>query len=226
MSALRHAPGVDGSTLSAGLQSCRRLSGANLIWRGGRKFALTPEGKSAIAAAEAIETVVASAKSAIRVAKQGVEGVVKFSFVSSIVPVLLPLMTELAAKYPRLTIEMQADNRRMDLAIGEADVALRMARPSETDLVARRAVVMGWGVYASKDYADKFGLPATPGELSSHRLVHYIEELHVQPAIRWLRRFPPAKCADHARQQHRHGGQCHSLRQEHWRRAVLRSGEP
>jgi DNA-binding transcriptional LysR family regulator len=181
--------GVDGSTVSRRLAALEKAVGATLILRGGRKFALTPEGKSAIAAAEAIATAVSSAKSAIRTAKQGVEGVVKFSFVSSIVPVLMPLLAEMAAKYPLLTLEMQADNRRMDLAKGEADVALRMARPSEPDLIARRAVVMGWGVYAAKNYAAKYGLPASHGELSSHRLVHYIEELHVQPAIRWLEDF-------------------------------------
>jgi DNA-binding transcriptional LysR family regulator len=183
------ALGVDGSTVSRRLAVLEKAVGATLILRGGRKFVLTPEGKSAIAAAEAIETAVSSAKSAIRTAKLGVEGVVKFSFVSSVVPALMPLLTELAAKYPLLTIEMQADNRRVDLAKGEADIALRMARPTEPDLIARRAVVMGWGVYAAKDYATKFGLPASLDELSSHRLVHYIEELHVQPAIRWVEDF-------------------------------------
>jgi DNA-binding transcriptional LysR family regulator len=183
------ALGVDGSTVSRRLAVLEQAVGATLILRGGRKFSLTAEGKSAIAAAEVIEAAVSSAKSAIRTAKQGVEGVVKFSFVSSIVPVLMPLLAEMAAKYPLLTIEIQADNRRMDLAKGEADVALRMARPGEPDLIARRAVVIGWGVYAAKDYAAKYGLPASPDELSSHRLVHYIEELHIQPAIRWLEDF-------------------------------------
>jgi DNA-binding transcriptional LysR family regulator len=51
--------------------------GATLILRGGREFLLTPEGKSAVAAAEAIEAAVSSARSAIRAAKQGVEGLVK-----------------------------------------------------------------------------------------------------------------------------------------------------
>jgi DNA-binding transcriptional LysR family regulator len=180
---------VDGSTVSRRLAALEKAMGACLILRGGREFSLTAEGKSALAAAEAIETAVSSAKSAIRTAKLGIEGVVRFSFVSSVVPVLMPLLTEMAAKYPLLTIDMQADNRRVDLAKGEADIALRMARPTEPDLVARRAVVMGWGVYAAKDYAAKFGLPASLDELSSHRLVHYIEELHVQPAIRWVEDF-------------------------------------
>ena len=181
--------GVDGSTVSRRLAALEKAVGATLILRGGRKFSLTAEGKSAIAAAQAIETVVASAKSAIRTAKQDVEGVVKFSFVSSILPVVMPLLTEMGAKYPLLTIEMKADNRRVDLAKGEADVALRMARPTEPDLIARRAVVMGWGVYAAKDYAAKHGLPASPDELPRHSLVHYVEELHVQPAIRWFEGF-------------------------------------
>lgn len=183
------ALGVDGSTVSRRLAVLEKTVGATLILRGGRKFSPTTEGKSAIEAARAMETIVASARSSIRTAKQAVEGVVKFSFVSSVVPVLMPLLTEMAAKYPLLTIEMQADNRKVDLAKGEADVALRMARPSEPDLIARRAVIMGWGVYASRDYAEKYGLPAAPSELPGHRLVHYVEELHVQPAIRWLEDF-------------------------------------
>lgn len=183
------ALGVDGSTISRRLAVLEKAVGATLLLRGGRKFSLTTEGKSAVAAAQAIETAVSSAKSAIRTAKKGVEGVVKFSLASSVVPVLMPLLTEMAVKYPLLTLEMQADNRKVDLAKGEADIALRMARPTEPDLIARRAVVMGWGVYAAKDYAAKYGLPASPYELSNHRLVHYIEELHVQPAIRWIEDF-------------------------------------
>ena len=84
---------------------------------------------------------------------------------------------------------MNADNRRVDLAKGEADVALRMARPTELDPVARKALVLGWAVYASKDYAAKYGLPASAEKLPGHRLVHYTDEFLVQPAIRWFESF-------------------------------------
>ena len=65
---------VDGSTVSRRLAALEKAVGATLILRGGREFSLTPEGRSAVADAEAIDITVLTARSAIRTAKRDVRG--------------------------------------------------------------------------------------------------------------------------------------------------------
>ena len=85
-----------------------------------------------------------------------------------------------------LTLELCGENRAVDLAKGEADLALRMFRPSEPDLVCRQAFDMGWCVYASRSYLSAHGTPTSPDELASHRLVRYVSSFHKVPGPRWL----------------------------------------
>jgi DNA-binding transcriptional LysR family regulator len=166
-----------------------------LVLRGGREFGWTQEGRAALAAAEALEEKVAEVARTIRAAKQDVSGAVRVSCPSGLTEVLARRMPGICEKYPTLALELIGDNRTVDLAKGEADIALRMFRPVETDLVARRSVEMGWGAYASSAYVAEQGLPATVAELSLHRLVLYVEALHRVDGPRWIedRRCPASQ---------------------------------
>lgn len=73
-----------------------------------------------------------------------------------------------------------------DILKGEADIAIRMAKPSEPDLIARRTFEVGWNVYASRGYIADYGAPAAASELHRHRLVVYIESMHSVAALRWI----------------------------------------
>jgi DNA-binding transcriptional LysR family regulator len=181
--------GVDSSTVSRRLASMEQSLGACLVLRGGREFSFTPEGKAAVAAAESIEAIVAGAATSIRAAKTGIEGVVKLSVVPSMARTLMPFPAMVTDKHPGLSIEVNAAHRTVDLAKGEADIAIRMLQPREIDLVARRAFELGMAVYASKDYAARRGLPATYENLREHRLIQYAEDLLHLPHFSWLEAY-------------------------------------
>ena len=163
--------------------------GACLVLRGGRDFLLTAEGKRAVSAAEAIEAIVNSATTDIHAAKTGIDGIVRISSVPSLVRVLTPLPAIVSAKHPRLSIELNAATRVIDLAKGEADIAIRMVRPTEIDLIAKRAFEFQAAVYASKSYAEKHGLPETFEDLRQHRLVQYVESMLHLPWFRWIENY-------------------------------------
>ncbi len=163
--------------------------GACLIVRGGREFSFTAEGKAAIAAAESMEAIVANAASAIRAAKTDIGGVIRISTVPSMLRTLMPLLPIAADAHPKLSIELSAAMRTIDLAKGEADIAVRMTQPREIDLIALRAFEIGFGVYASKDYVAQCGLPCLPEELSAHRLIQYAEPMLHLPWFGWLDRY-------------------------------------
>jgi DNA-binding transcriptional LysR family regulator len=181
--------GVDSSTVSRQLAAMERSLGACLVLRGGREFTFTAEGKAAVVAAEEIESIVANAARAIRAAKSDLDGVVRVSVVPSMLRILMPLLAIASEKHPKLSIELSAANHTVSLAKGDADIAVRMTQPTELDLVARRAIEMSFGVFASKSYAARCGLPVTPDELIRHRLIQYAETMLHLPWFAWIESY-------------------------------------
>ena len=121
------------------------------------------------------------------------QGTVRVSVAPGFVPILMRLMLPgVREEHPALEVELSGDFHRADLAKGEADIAVRMARPSEPDLVARRACECGWFVYASTAYLAAHGTPGSPAELARHRLVLYAEALHNVAPLRWMEQHRPS----------------------------------
>jgi DNA-binding transcriptional LysR family regulator len=181
--------GVDSSTVSRQLAAMERSLGACLVLRGGREFSFTAEGKAAVVAAEAIESIAANAVRAIRAAKTDIDGVVKVSVVPSMLRILMPLLAIASEKHPKLSIELSAANHTVNLAKGDADIAVRMTQPTEIDLVARRAIEMGFGVFASKSYAARCGLPAAWEDLARHRLIQYADAMLHLSWFAWIESY-------------------------------------
>lgn len=178
---------VDHSTVSRRLAALEEAVGAQLLIRGGREFCLTAEGRTLAAAAQAMEAAAAQATRAVRAAKAEVQGAVRVSMPPGFVPLLMRFMLPaLAQQHPDLNVALHGDYQRVDLARGDADIAVRMARPMESDLVARRAVDVSWFVYASQAYLQAHGRPESPEALARHRLVLYVEAMHGVAPLRWM----------------------------------------
>ena len=68
---------------------------------------------------------------------------------------------------------MLLSNEELDLAMREADVAIRLRQPTQPDLIQRRLFTVHFHVYASPDYIKRFGEPKTLEELDEHRLLAF-----------------------------------------------------
>jgi DNA-binding transcriptional LysR family regulator len=90
---------------------------------------------------------------------------------------LAPRLGEIADRFPGLTLELVPVPRTFSLSRREADLAVTLERPREGRLVAGKLTDYRLGLYASKGYARRRGLPASLGELAAHRLVGYVEDL-------------------------------------------------
>ncbi len=179
--------GVDGSTVSRRLTALEDALAARLIVRGGNKFSFTAEGRAALGAAEAMESAVGMAVRSCRESKLQASGAVRISLPPAFVPILLgKMMPALREKQPSLKLELNGELRKADLAKGEADVAVRMIRPAESDLVCRRVFDNGWCVFSSVTYAGTRGTPGSLAELRDHHLVLFDESLHSVEPLRWL----------------------------------------
>jgi DNA-binding transcriptional LysR family regulator len=178
---------VDHSTVSRRLAAIEEGFGAQLLVRGGREFTWTTEGKIALATAEETEKLVLGASRQLRACRQEVAGTVRVATTPSILAILANLMPAFQVRYPRMEFEFIAGLHRVDLAKGVADVAVRFARPTEPDLVARQVGEAGIALYASKTYVRKYGAPESFEALARHRLVLLAEHLHrFGLHMRWL----------------------------------------
>jgi DNA-binding transcriptional LysR family regulator len=184
---------IDNSTVSRRLAALEDALGARLLIRGGREFAWTAEGRRALESAEAMESAAAAAVRDVRTAKVDVSGTVRISVSPAFVPILMRgMLPGLRKDHPELEVELLGAYHRVDLAKGEADIALRMARPEEADLVARRAFDCAWFVYASTAYLDASGRPVSLENLRRHRLVLYVEAMHNVAPLRWMEAYRDA----------------------------------
>jgi DNA-binding transcriptional LysR family regulator len=85
--------------------------------------------------------------------------------------VLPGLLGEFRQQFPAVHLEFSVSNRVDNLLKREADIAIRMTEPTQDALVVKKIGVTPIGFYAHKNYADRHGLPQTPGELSAHSLI-------------------------------------------------------
>ncbi|MEZ0170713.1 LysR family transcriptional regulator [Microvirga sp. TS319] len=73
--------------------------------------------------------------------------------------------------YPEVRIELILTNGELDLAMREADLAIRLRRPTQPDLIQRRLFTIQYHAYASAAYLERFGEPVRVEDLDHHRIV-------------------------------------------------------
>ena len=132
-------------------------------------FTRSPQGlrptEFALALAPSLEAMASAAQIALREASGGAEaigGVIRLAASEVIGAEVLPaLLAEFHEQHPGVVIELALSNRAEDLLHREADIAVRMMRPTQTGLLARRLGVIQGGVYAHRGYLQKHGQPRT-----------------------------------------------------------------
>ena len=86
---------------------------------------------------------------------------------------LAPRLSEFVTMYPDIGVELILSNKELDLAMREADVAVRLCQPRQADLIQRHLLTGQMHIYASPQYLKKQGTPKTVDDLDHHRLVTY-----------------------------------------------------
>jgi DNA-binding transcriptional LysR family regulator len=99
---------------------------------------------------------------------------------------LAPRLHSFLDTYPDVSVTLLLDDTDLDLAMREADVAIRMHPPKQPDLVQRHLMAIQWQVCASPDYLKKYGTPQRPEELDSHRLILFGDYRPPVSDINWL----------------------------------------
>ena len=84
---------------------------------------------------------------------------------------LTPRLGEFCDLYPDIHITLLTTDEELDLAMREADVAIRLRQPTQPDLIQRKLFSVHFHAYASPEYLKRFGTPRTLEDLDSHRIL-------------------------------------------------------
>ncbi|BCZ82391.1 transcriptional regulator [Paraburkholderia terrae] len=165
---------IDQATVGRRLAALEHTLGATLFLRTSSGYELTPVGKIAIRAAEAMEQ---SAHDLVRHA-QGVDkrlaGEVKLSTTDALAQeFVMPAIERLHMKHPDVSVMLDTTTQVLNLAKREADIAIRTVKPRNPDLLARRVASWEVGLFASPEYLRRHGEPAPGERFAGHDLVVY-----------------------------------------------------
>lgn len=84
-------------------------------------------------------------------------------------------LDEFLKLYPLIQLEIRLNDAELDLAMREADVAIRLHRPNQSEMIQRKLFTVHNHFYASTEYIEEFGMPKTADELDDHRIVTFGE---------------------------------------------------
>ena len=99
---------------------------------------------------------------------------------------LAPRLQGFLQMYPDVTMSLLLDDADLDLAMREADVAIRMHAPKQPDLVQRHLMQIHWIVVAHPDYLGRAGTPVRPEDLDDHKLILFGDYRPPVPDINFL----------------------------------------
>ncbi len=151
---------------------------------------LTPAGERFLEIAERMEADVIAARSAVAEEDEDISGSVRIGAPDGFgVAFLARRLGELTRQHRDLTIQLVPVPRSFSLSRREADIAITVERPQEGRLVAGKLVDYTLGLFASRDYAERYGLPKNATELPQHALIGYVPDLIVSPSLDYEAEF-------------------------------------
>lgn len=202
LSAAARATGISQPTLGRHVQAAEAALEVALFARVAQGLDLTDAGQALLPAARAMRQAAADLALTAKSQSAGIEGTVRLTASRVVAHCLLPpILARLREEEPGIEIELVASDTSENLLFGEADIALRMYRPTQPDLVARHLGELPLGLYAAKAYLDRKGRPATLDALMAH---DFIGQDRMDQVIRVMaslgitvdRHFFPVRCDD------------------------------
>ena len=155
-------------TLSRRLAQLEHALGLALFERSTRGLALTPAGRTLLEPARRMHRQVTRMSVALEQQAGTLAGTVRITASEMVSQhLLLPVLRTLRQAHPEIQIELAPGDGVADLLRRDADIALRMFRPREPGLIARRLADLPLGLYAHRDYLARHG-PVSWGTLTQH----------------------------------------------------------
>lgn len=168
----------------AALEQQLRLT---LFDRHSNGYRLTAHGETLLAEARRVEDAAAAFDLVARTCARSDDPSIRLTVPEALVAGLTPLIVEFRKRHPSIRVEMRSDDAWLDIAKGEADVAVRAGQwtPAD-DLVGTEFNDLGWALYASPAYVDERGMPRDLDDLADHAIIGAEGQLADARAFQWL----------------------------------------
>jgi DNA-binding transcriptional LysR family regulator len=181
LSAAARLLGVDHATVARRVAALEADTGLKLVDRRARIYQLTDDGRRIAATAIPMEEAAFAVGRAVQAAKPGLRGEVSISSPPSLANALIaPQLFRLRHRHPGIQIKLIGEKRTASLNRREADLALRLSRPSEPGLIARKIGRFGFSLYGAAAY-----LKQTPRHALA--FIAYDDSMDDAPQQKWLK---------------------------------------
>ncbi|HIF9117826.1 TPA: LysR substrate-binding domain-containing protein [Photobacterium damselae] len=166
--------GITKSVISKRISKLEADLGVQLIYRTTRKLTPTEAGIIFYSHARDVYHSVQNAMNAMSGLEESISGTIKITVPTISGEMILPqAISEFSQQYPDIKIEMDLDNRFVDIIDKGFDLAIRTGALPDSSLIARKLINAHWIICASPAYLHKYGLPQHASELTSHNCLGY-----------------------------------------------------
>jgi len=169
--------GLSKPVLSRRVARLEEQLGARLLTRTARGAQPTDIGQAYYARAANVLAELDAAQEVVAEAVTQIAGPIRLTAPLSFgVGHLAPALAEFAAAHPRIELDIEFEDRTVDLAGGGYDLAVRIGRLADSALIARRIAPVRKALVGSPAYFERHGRPARPADLAAHSILSYGNE--------------------------------------------------
>ncbi|HKO94806.1 MAG TPA: LysR family transcriptional regulator [Polyangiaceae bacterium] len=182
--------GVAQPTVGRRIHAFERSLGAKLFLATPSGQVLSATGQRMLAHAEQMDQRALAAERVASGRDAGLAGAVIITASEWMIrSVVGPLLCPFLDSHPELRLELLAEARHLNLVRREADIALRVSKFEQPEIVQRQIAVIGFGLYASDSYLARHGAPDFERQCEGHALIAMSESLGKVPDVDWLPAF-------------------------------------
>jgi len=166
--------GISQSAVSRQVHALEIQIGVPLFHRHARGLLLTEQGERLYRTTSEIARELQDAEAALLDSRDRPRGILRVTTTIGLGSTwLCSRIKDFVELYPEVQLALIFYDHELDIAMREADIAIRWRQPVQPDLVQRRLFKVHFHVYASKAYVEKHGMPKTPADLDDHRICSF-----------------------------------------------------
>jgi DNA-binding transcriptional LysR family regulator len=174
LSAAARVLGVGHVTVGRRIALLEKRLGVTLLQRTPGGFDTTSAGEAVLHRCIAMENAALDLERAAAGRDSSAVGSIRLTATEALAhQILAPAIAELRKNYPNLRVDLAAGVRSLDIARREADLAVRVGRPSGSGLVCRKLGEIGYSLYASRSYLAEHRMPQRGEGLAGHDLITF-----------------------------------------------------
>lgn len=174
LSAAAQMLGISRSSVSKQLAALETKIGSRLFNRTTRTIVLTEVGRQILHEAHKIELALQTIEHISEDHQSEIAGKLKVSCPSAQGRVhLVPLMAKFLARYPKITVNLQLEDRMVDMVAENVDISIRIGHLPDSSLIARKLGDLTWTLCASPEYLKQAPALEMPSDLVNHRCLFY-----------------------------------------------------